>query len=54
MWGGQELINLRLAGISFPIGHGGSVSTGLLYAAIGVATGAGPAIVQARTHSSNL
>lgn len=49
VWGGQEILNLKYAGSRFPIGNGGSISTGLLYATIGVATGVGPAIVQSCT-----
>jgi len=36
----------RFAGARFPLGEGGSISTGLLYATIGIATGVGPAALQ--------
>jgi MFS family permease len=44
--GGLAVVQVRYAERLFPLGEGGSISLGLMYAAVGVGTGLGPLVIR--------
>lgn len=52
VWGSVNVLEIPLAETVFPLGGSGTLSLGLIYAAVGVGTGFGPILLRARLGDS--
>lgn len=52
IWGGINVLEIPLAEQLFPLGGNGSLTLGLIYAAVGLGTGFGPLVLRARLGDS--